>query len=156
MSERDSIVRESVSHTDRAVSRFREGCNCSQAVLSAFATELGLEPGAALRIASAFGGGIGRTGQTCGAVTGALMALGLKYGPTQAGDKAAKERMVILAREFLARFQAREGATLCRDLLGIDIGTPEGHQAARDQDLFKSFCPKLVADAVEIVEQMIA
>ncbi len=156
MSERDSIVQKSVSHTDWAVSCFRGGGNCSQAVFSAFATELGLESSVALQIASAFGGGIGRTGQTCGAVTGALMALGLKYGPTQAGDKAAKERMIVLAREFLARFQAREGATLCRDLLGRDISTPEGHQAAREQGLFKSFCPKLVADAVEIVEQMIA
>jgi C_GCAxxG_C_C family probable redox protein len=145
-----------MNHTDLALFRFRVGFNCAQAVFSAFATDLGVEPDAALRIASAFGGGIGRTGQTCGAVTGALMALGLKYGATQADDKATKERTYALAREFLARFQACQGATLCRDLLGYDIGTPEGYQAIRDKGLFTSFCPKLVANAVEIVEQMIA
>jgi len=144
------------NHTDLALARFREGFNCAQAVFAAFAADLGLEPDAALRIASPFGGGIGRTGQTCGAVTGALMALGLKHGFTQTDDKTAKERLYARTREFLARFRASQGATTCRELLGHDIGAPEGYQAIRERGLFTSFCPRLVAAAVEIVEQMIA
>lgn len=146
----------SVNYIDLAGSDFREGFNCAQSVFAAFTVDLGLERDAALRIASAFGGGIGRTGQTCGAVTGALMALGLRYGTTRADDKAAKEHMTALAREFLTRFRTRQGTTLCWELLGHDISTPDGHQAARDQGLFTSLCPKAVADAAEIVEQMMA
>jgi len=145
-----------VNRTDLAVSRFGEGFNCSQAVFSAFAADLGLERDAALRIAGPFGGGMGRTGETCGAATGALMVLGLRFGSTRADDKAAKERMYALAGEFLRQFQARCGSTLCRELLGCDISTPEGLQAAREQQLFKSVCPSLVAEAAEIAEQLLA
>ena len=85
-----------------AHSRFSEGYSCSQSVLAAFAPELGLDADAALRVSAAFGGGMGRTGGTCGAVTGALMALGLKYGATVA-DPVAKERTYALTREFIAQ-----------------------------------------------------
>ena len=67
-----------MSHTDLALSRFSEGFSCSQSVLAAFAPELGLDADAALRVSAAFGGGMGRLGDTCGAVTGALMVLGLR------------------------------------------------------------------------------
>ena len=102
MTETDSDT----SRIDLAHSRFSEGFSCSQSVLAAFAPELGLDADAALRVSAAFGGGMGRTGGTCGAVTGALMALGLKYGATVA-DPVAKERTYALTREFIARFEAR-------------------------------------------------
>ncbi len=82
-----------MNYTDLALTRFKEGFNCSQAVFAALAADLGLEPDLALRIASPFGGGIGRTGQICGAATGGLMALGLRHGFSQTDDKAAKERI---------------------------------------------------------------
>ena len=97
--------------------------------------------------------GWGGLGGTCGAVTGALMALGLKYGATVA-DPAAKERTYALTREFIARFEARHGATACADLLGVNIGTPEGQAAAREANLFKTTCPGLVASAAAILEEM--
>jgi len=96
-----------------------------------------------------------RTGQTCGAATGALMVIGLKYGQTQGGDKQAKEKTYALAREFLSRFQARNSNLLCRELLGYDIGAPEEMQAAKDKGLFDSLCPRLVANAVEILEEIL-
>ncbi len=145
-----------MSHVDLALARFREGFSCSQSVLSAFAADLGLDPEAALRVAAAFGGGMGRTGGACGAATGGLMALGLKYGATRGDDKATKEHMYALTREFLARFQARQGATACRDLLGYDISDPQAHQVIREKGLFASVCPQAVAAAAEIVEQMIS
>ena len=148
-------IKNDTSRVDVAVSRFSEGFSCSQSVLAAFAPELGVDANAALRVSAAFGGGMGRLGHTCGAVTGALMALGLKYGASVA-DPEAKERAYALTREFIAKFEARQGATACADLLGVNIGTPEGLAAARETNLFKTVCPVLVASAAAIVGQMIA
>ena len=144
-----------MSKVELAVATFGEGFNCTQAVLSALAPDLGLDRETALRVAGAFGGGIARMGQTCGSVSGALMALGLKYSQVEAGDKQAKEEMYALAREFIKRFEARNGSILCRELLGDDISTPEGMRLIREKGLFTSQCPKLVRDAVEIVEQLL-
>lgn len=124
-------------------------------MFSTLGPESGLDRDTALRVAGAFGGGMAGTGQTCGAVTGALMVIGLKYGQTQGEDKQAKEKTYALAREFLERFKARNGALLCRELLGYDINTPEGMQAIRDKGLFDSLCPRLVANAVEILEELV-
>ena len=136
-----------------ALARFRQNFNCAQSVLVAFAPQLGLDENQALRMASPFGGGVARRGQVCGAVTGALMALGLAHG---ADTSAGKEDAYLLGREFLQRFEARHGRSLCRELLDIDISTPEGHQQAREKGLFKSLCPLFVGDAAEIVEEMLA
>ncbi len=144
------------SRVERAVARFEEGFNCSQAVLSACAPVLGLEADLALKVAGGFGGGMGRLGGTCGAVTGALMALGLRYASAEAGDKAAKEKTYEVVREFTRRFAARHGSTLCRDLLGCDISTPQGRQLAHDNGLFTTRCPQLVRTAAEILESMLS
>ncbi len=136
---------------DTARQRFRDGYNCSQSVLLAFADAFDLPPGLALRLAAPFGGGIGRTGETCGAVTGALMVLGLRHASTVASDQEAKDRQYQLARDLLAQFKRRHGSTLCRELLGCEILTPEGRQRAHDRGLFDEICPRLVADAAELV-----
>jgi C_GCAxxG_C_C family probable redox protein len=149
-----------MSNVDLALACFKEGCNCSQAVFSAYAPTLGptlgLDRETALRVAAPFGGGMGRTGETCGAVSGALMVIGLRHGQFTTEDKDAKERTYELATEFLERFAARNnGCVKCRDLLGYDVGNPEDRQAARDQGLFETRCPKFVRDAAEIVEQLL-
>ena len=145
-----------MSNADLAVACFKEDFNCSQAVFSINAPMLGLDRETALRVAAAFGGGIGRTGETCGAASGALMAIGLRYGQHTAEDKDAKEKTYDLAAEFLNRFAARNnGCVKCRELLGHNVGTPEGRQAAREQGLFETLCPKFVRDAAEIVEQLL-
>ena len=146
-------IRSDTSRSDGAPCRFSDGFSCSQSVLAAFAPKLGLDVDAALRVSAAFGGGMGRTGGTCGAVTGALMVLGLRYGSSVA-DKVAKEITYAQARDFIARFEARHGATACADLLGVNIGTPEGQAAARETNLFKTVCPELVASAAAILEEM--
>jgi C_GCAxxG_C_C family probable redox protein len=95
-------------------------------------------------------------GDTCGAVTGALMVIGLKYGQTTGEDKAAKEKSYELVREFVKRFRARNrGCIACRELLGADISTPDGMQKIREKQAFTTMCPKFVRDAAEIVEELL-
>jgi C_GCAxxG_C_C family probable redox protein len=139
-----------------AVSRFQAGCNCSQAILWTYGELLGLSRETALKMAAGFGGGMGRMAETCGAVTGAFMVLGLKHGPASVEDQAAKEKTYELVREFAGRFKARNGSLVCRDLLGCDVSLPEGWQRAKQEKLFSTICPKIVQDAAEIIEQFLA
>ena len=134
--------------------RFQDGFNCSQIVLSSHAASLGLPEETALRIASPFGGGIARSGQMCGAVTGALMALGLRHGTSKPGEHERKEEQYCIANRFMSLFRERYGSLSCRDLLGCDIGTPEGRKEAHDKGLFDEFCPRLVADAIQLSGEM--
>ncbi len=143
-----------MNRIDTAVAAFSEGFSCSQAVFSAFSKELGLDRDTALKIASAFGGGMASMGMTCGAVTGALMVIGAKHGRVRAEDIAAKEKTYELAREFMRRFGERHGSINCRELLDADISTPEGRQRASESGLFTALCPRLVADAVAILEEI--
>jgi len=140
---------------EQAVNYHKEGSNCSQAVISVYAEDLGLSRKIALKIAQGFGGGMGRTAQTCGAVTGAFMVLGLKYGNADIHDIEAKERIYGLVREFVRRFESRNSSIVCRELLGCDISKPEGIQEAKEKDLFTSVCPKAVKEATEILDEMI-
>ena len=139
----------------QAVERFRKGFNCSQAVLSVYAEEFGLCRETALKIACGFGGGMGRMARTCGAVTGAFMVIGLKYGNVDANEKVIKEKTYGLVREFARRFEKRNGSSICKELLGCDISGQEGLKSAKDNGLFASVCPGLVRDAVEILEEML-
>jgi C_GCAxxG_C_C family probable redox protein len=134
---------------------FKEGFACSQSVLSAFAPELGLDREMAHKVATSFGGGMGRMGKTCGAVTGAFMVIGLKYGRTRAEDEETKEKAYELVKEFVKRFQERNGSIECRELLGHDMSTPEGYKIIYEKGLTKELCPNFVQDAVEILEQIL-
>jgi C_GCAxxG_C_C family probable redox protein len=136
----------------QAVALHGRGCNCAQAVLCAFARDLGLEERAALRIATGFGGGMGRTGSTCGAVTGAYMVLGLARGMNDPEEKIRKDATYTLVREFADRFRKKHGALGCRELLGVDIGTAEGLKLAHEGDLFSTRCNTLIHDAVLVLQ----
>ena len=128
---------------------------CSQAVLSTYCQKFGLDQETALKIAGAFGGGMCHMGKTCGAVTGAFMVIGLKYGMTKVEDELAKEKTCDLVREFVKRFEVRNGSIMCKELLACDISTPEGMKMAEDKKLFETLCPKLVQDTAEIIEQIL-
>ncbi|MFB0555357.1 MAG: C-GCAxxG-C-C family protein [Phycisphaerae bacterium] len=141
--------------SEQAVERFRKGFNCSQAVLGSYCEQFGLECEKAFKVATGFGGGM-RMGNTCGAVTGALMVLGLKYGNTTAEDKEGKAKTYKKVEEYTNRFKARNDSVMCRQLLGYDLSTPEGMKEAKDKGLFSSICPRMVQDAVEILEEMLA
>lgn len=143
-----------MNRIETAVSRFAEGFNCSQAVLAAYAKDLGLNEKTALKIAAGFGGGMGRMAETCGAVSGALMVLGMKYGGTTP-DRQVKERVYQQVREFAARFAARCGSLVCHDLLDCDISTAEGQKRAGEQGLVTTRCPQFVRGTVEILEELL-
>lgn len=138
-----------------AVSIFKEGFNCSQAILSAYAEQLGLDRELSLKISGAFGGGMGRMGEICGAVTGAFMVIGLKYAKTRAEDEEKKEKTYRLVKEFVSRFKNRNGSIVCRELLGFDISTPEGMEQIKERNLFSVLCPKFVQDSAEILEEIL-
>lgn len=124
-------------------------------MLSSFGDQFGLERELALRVAGAFGGGMARMGETCGAVTGALMVIGLKYGKTKAGDEGAREKTYKMVGEFVKRFKSRHSSLLCRELLGYDLSNPEERTAASEKGLFTTLCPQFVKDTTEILEEML-
>ena len=136
-----------MSEINEAVKLFNSGYVCSQAVFAAFSPKLGLEKNQALKIGACFGSGM-RKGEVCGACTGALMVLGLKYGESKAMSNEACER-------FLDEFKKENGSYICNDLLGCDITTKEGVEFANENKLFKEFCPKMVESAAKITEKII-
>ena len=144
-----------MNKVERAVDRFKKGFNCSQAVLGSYCEQFGLDCEQAFKVATGFGGGM-RMAETCGAVTGALMVLGLKYGNITAEDKEAKAKTYERIVEYTNRFKARNGSVVCKKLLGCDISRPDGMKKAQEDGLFDSICPKMVRDASEILEEMLA
>lgn len=124
-------------------------------MLSSFGEEYGLDRELALKVAGAFGGGMARMGEQCGAVTGAFMVIGLKYGKTKAGDDGAREKTYALVGEFVKRFKSRHGSIVCRELLGYDLSNVEERAVARKKGLFTTLCPQFVRDAGEILEHIL-
>ena len=129
--------------------------NCSQAVLSAFCEEYGLERNLALQLAQGFGGGMGHSGQTCGAVTGAYMALGLANKGTPENPRAGIDKTYAMIEEFNRQFKSRHNSLNCTELTGYDLSVPEKLAEARDKKVFSTVCPDLVRDAVKIVESLL-
>ena len=142
-----------MSNVEKAVQCFINGSNCSQSIFSVYSALFGLDRETALKIASGFGGGMGRNCETCGAVTGAYMIIGLKYGYTSPADKEGKEKTYALIREFSDRFKARNKSTACQDLLGVHLLTGDKEKAAQQT---KIICPQMVRDAAEILEEFLA
>jgi C_GCAxxG_C_C family probable redox protein len=138
----------------KASDTFAQGYSCSQAVLSARCEKYGLDQKTALTIAAGFGGGMGRTGGACGAVTGAISIIGLHAGSDQAGDSEAKENTYRIVREFVAEFEEEFGSVNCKELLGCDIGSPAGYDQARKQGMFENICPRFVDGALEIFDRV--
>ena len=138
-----------------ALLTFKEGFNCSQAVLTAFSESFGLDRKTALRLAQAFGGGMARMAETCGAVIGAFMVIGLKYSGVTTEDTEAKEITYEKVRGFVERFQAAHGSIECRDLLGHNLNSPEERLQAEEKKLFENLCPEFVRDAVRILEEIL-
>lgn len=144
-----------MNHRKKALNIFKNGFSCSQAVLAAYCEELGLDEESALKIADGFGGGMGRMGLTCGAVTGAFMVISLKHGRIRSEDRDSKDRTNSLINEFVRRFEERHANTGCRELLGCSIGTPEGYAFAKENDLFEKKCNQYVIDAAEILDEIL-
>ncbi|MCC7145868.1 MAG: C_GCAxxG_C_C family protein [Phycisphaeraceae bacterium] len=141
-----------MSHADDAEAIFKSGLNCCQAVLLAYAAEHGLSRDDAMRVGSGFGGGMGNMAMTCGAVTGAIMVIGLKH-PRR--DRATAEPSAQRVQQFAQRFCQQNRSLCCRELLGHDISTPDGKASARASGVFQAICPQLVRSAAGILEELL-
>lgn len=144
----------SENRPDHAKSRFLKSMNCSQAVLETYAPAMGLDVETSRRVAAAFAGGMGM-GSECGAVTGAFMVIGLKYGKVKDKDPAADGSTFGALAELVQRFKAQHGAISCSALLGTDMGSPEGVKAADRAGLFTSRCPEFVRTVAQILEDIL-
>ncbi len=145
-----------MDRVDRAVSAFKEGFLCSQAILSVYGDGLGLDRETALKLAAGFGGGMGRSGQTCGAVTGALMVIGLAMGHVTAENKAGKAKIYRAVEDFMRAFEKRHGTVNCTQLLGHDLGDPEAYRKVMESRLFTTKCPLFVESAARALERVLA
>jgi C_GCAxxG_C_C family probable redox protein len=142
--------------SEQAGQIFQNSYNCSQSVLSVFSKELGLSNDLALKLASPFGAGICRTQQTCGAVTGALMAIGLKHGKGEHGTDDDKAKAYALSNRFMDTFQEKFGTTTCLVLLdGLTFSEPDDVKIIEAKDMFNIRCRKYVEEAVKIVEPLL-
>ena len=135
---------------EKAVRRFRNGYNCAQSVLLTMFEHWNGKNVLIPRIATAFGGGIGRCGSVCGALAGSVMAVGIKYG-TNEPSLEKRLKAYELARMVYRQFEKRHGKVLCRELIGYDLSDPEELEKARNANVFEEKCTGFVRAAVEIL-----
>lgn len=143
-----------MTHKDKALEYFNNKFHCSQAVLAAFADECRISEEQALKLGACFGSGM-RKGEVCGACTGALMVLGLLYGQYDKDDINSRQTANEVNDKMMNRFAELCGSYICNDLLKCDISSKEGIEYAIEHNLFTEFCPKMVANAVDILEGII-
>ena len=137
---------------EKAVALFKEGYNCSQSVVAAFADRYGFTREQALRMSASFGGGIGRMRETCGAACGVFMLAGLETGAVDGADREGKAANYALVQQLAEEFKKRNGALKCAELLGLSkkepvVSTPE---ARTPQYYAKRPCVKMVEEAARI------
>ena len=143
-----------MNHAEKAVYLFREKkFNCAQAAFAAFGDLTGVDEAAAIRMAGAFGGGMGRMREVCGGVSGAIMAFSMLYAPEDPADQAAKMEFYRRIQEFANRFKAIHGTIICRELLGDQAGS--GYvPAERTEEYYRMRpCERVVYDAASVLEQ---
>ena len=139
-----------------AMAKFLAGYNCAQSVLYAYGPDLGLDGETALKVATGLGAGMGRRGEVCGALTGGILVLGLKYGRGGQQDRSATEETYQKTLELMARFEKRHGSCFCRVLLGgCDLRTAEGQQYFKEHDLLHKTCVGCVQTVVEEVAKLL-
>jgi C_GCAxxG_C_C family probable redox protein len=142
--------------TESARRYHEQGYGCAKAIRASFAPDHGLSEQHALKLATGFGSGMGRLCEVCGALTGAFMVLGLKYGRaesdgTKYGPKT--ETTYALVHALASRFRERSGSIYCRELVGHDLDIPEEREKASQEGVFSTTCSKCVQDAVELMEE---
>ena len=138
---------------EKAATRFLEGYNCAQSVLLTMFEHWNGENELIPKIATAFGGGIGRCGSVCGALTGGVMALGIKYG-TNEPSLEKRLKAYELAQKFYKRFEKQHGSVLCRELIRYDLSVSEELEKARKARIFEEKCVNFVRKAVETLIEL--
>ncbi len=141
----------SSSAVNKANELHEQGFSCSQAVFGAYCERFGVDKEQGLKLACGLGGGLGRLGGRCGAVTGACLLIGLKHGMAIPGDTGAKNKTYEVVREFVARFEERQKSSVCSELTGVELLIAD--QAALER--IKPICDDAIRDAVTIVGEML-
>jgi C_GCAxxG_C_C family probable redox protein len=145
-----------MNRDERATEKFLSGYNCAQSVLWAFSEELGLPSDTALKLATGLGAGMARRQEVCGAITGGILVLSLRYGRSDGQDRTATEETYAKTRELMSRFEAEYGTCNCRELLGgCDIATEEGRKIFIDSDLLNTTCTRCVQSVIHVLENMV-
>lgn len=148
-----------MSKREKAMALFKNGYNCSQSVLGAFAEDIGLDFNTAMRLASSFGGGMGRMREVCGTVSAMLMILGIKFGYDEPKAFDKKSEHYKLVQEAAAMFRDKHGSIICRELLGLDLKAGESDNYVpehRTETYYKKRpCVNIVGDAAEITEYIL-
>jgi len=139
---------------EKAAEYFRGDIDCSQIVLANSAEKVGLDSDTALKLGSAFGGGMWH-GETCGCVTGALMAIGAGYGQTEPGDSEGKALLLAKKQQFEERFMEENGSLNCRRLLGYDVSDPDDLAKIVAEDMFYTRCTGYVCSACRILDEIL-
>ena len=137
---------------DKALEAFKSGFNCSQSVFAAYCDLFDVDETKAVQIGAGFGAGIGRLQKTCGAVSGAVMLIGLRYYDESDTGKS-KGLTYEKVREFISKFEEKNGTVSCLDLLGVDLSTEEGARTAKETGLFETKCEKFIGDVCDLLEE---
>ena len=140
---------------EKAIDSFRSGLNCAQAVVSSYSEDLSFDENLTLGISCGFGGGMGRLQETCGAVTGSFMVLGIYNSKKYADNKDRKEETYSMIQNFNEKFKSIHGTLDCKSLLKCDLRTEEGQQYAKENNLFGTICERCISDSLKIVEDLI-
>jgi C_GCAxxG_C_C family probable redox protein len=141
------------TNTEQAIDYFKSGFNCAQSVLSVSCEKYNLDLETARKITSGLGSGV-RAGEICGVVSGAVIAIGLKYGQCSSDDLESKMNCYAKTEEFINAFRSRYGSIVCRDILGCDVSTVGGREQAIKDKLFTTICEQKVREAVELLEEL--
>ena len=141
-------------YSEKAANNFRKGYNCAQSVLLAFADKVGLKEDEALKLASSFGGGMGRLREVCGAVSAMFMIAGILKGYTEPNNDIVKANHYKLIQDLAAEFKLKHGTIICRELLGLDGTEFSPIPSARTDEYYKERpCEEFIKCAAEIVEE---
>ena len=143
------------SKEDEAIRSFKSGLNCAQAVLTAYSDYLSFDNSLALNLSCGFGGGMGRLQETCGAVTGSFMVLGIYNGKKYADNADKKEVTYSMIQNFDEKFRSIHGVIDCKSLIKCDLKTEEGQLFAKKNNLFETLCEKCISDSIRIIEELI-
>jgi C_GCAxxG_C_C family probable redox protein len=142
-----------MSKVEQAAELFSSGLNCGQSILTAFGEPLGLTREMAKILGRPLGGGMGRTGRTCGAITAAVLILGLANNDSN--EEEARKAVYPKIQEFLKQFEAIHNSCECKDLLGADMSTGEGRIKIQEEKLVSQLCPAFIKDAARILEPLL-
>ncbi|MGD2034711.1 MAG: C-GCAxxG-C-C family protein [Bacteroidales bacterium] len=140
---------------NKAALSFLKGHNCAQSIVSAFGEQFGLSEELGLKLATGLGAGINYQGKTCGAVAGAFIVLGLRYGVNNETDIEGKERLRNMLDKFSEGFIQKYNSLECKSILGKDVSNEKELEELREKNVFREICPQFVATASELIENLL-